>query len=126
MKKFLISLIGLLLVPSMAFALSGYEQDNSVRVTAGSQLVIAGSGVYLGCDFMGTSADDEVAIVDAATLVLGQAVLSTSNKILLDKRTPTAKESISDVSVGVPFYDGLVVLVTDSDVDGVVRYKLNP
>lgn len=134
MKKFLISLVISLFVCGNVFAagqaaLRPADLENqlvqSVRVTAGSQLVIAGNGVYLGCDFMVTSADDEVAIVDAKTLVLGQTVLLTSDKVLLDKRQATAKGIISDLAPvgGVPFYNGLVVLLTDNAVDGVVRFK---
>ena len=126
MKKFLISLIGLLLVPSMAFALSGYQSDQSVNVTAGSQIVVVGSGVYLGCEFMVTSADDQVAIVDASSLTTYTAI--GNDRVLLDKRTPTAKGEISDLAPagGIPFNDGLCVHLTDNGVDGVVRFKLNP
>lgn len=97
------------------------------RVVAGSKVIDTGSGMYYGVDFMGTSADDQVVVQDAATIAAANLQDQDADTVLLDKRTPTAKGNIEDyIENGLPYTDGLVVILTDSDVDGVVRYKSNP
>jgi hypothetical protein len=129
MKKFLISLVISLLLCGSVYAAPGQAtprpgdfealQVTSVNVKDGSAVVYTGSGWYVGCKFMVTTADHQVAIVDSSSTTLAADV----NLTLLDERAPVAKSAITDnPSRHIWFDNGLTVIVTDATVDGVVRF----